>query len=52
MANKMDFDELELSESEVARRRAAEVEAWRNRTVAYDIGQGLAGIRGEVMFAD
>ena len=48
----MDFDEIELTESELARRRKAEVEAWKNRNVKYDIGQALAGLRGDIMFKD
>ena len=52
MADKMDFDDLELTESEIARRKKAAVERWRSRVVAYEFGQGLAGIRGRTMFAD
>ena len=52
MVSKLDYDDLELTPSEVARRRQAEVEAWKNREVVHEYPQGLAGVRGRTMFAD
>ena len=52
MAKQLDFDEIELTESELARRRQEQIEAWKNRNVKYDFGQALAGLRGDIMFKD
>ena len=53
LPNKMGFDDLELTESEKARKKKEELEAWRNRSnIAYEFGQALAGVRGRTMFAD